>query len=232
MEERKFLNEEQFQKNRKRLNRIAIAILIVGVIIGIGIFIFGKISDGSARTTETIEAEIKIEEERLRTVLAQVKESVKPITDEINANQFNFSKQIELKDSISEEMSLIKEVENYFKGIPALRKTETTKAQSLRDELTLLEMRYRTGFSSSKNIGRIGAIAVVFMLSVGLSGMIFLLANRRSLLAYGAQSSVPVAKEVIEEVSPSIGKVAKEVTKGVKEGLNEEANKEEIESKE
>jgi len=87
-------------------------------------------------------------------------------------------------------------------------------------------------------LGGMGLFAIGGFLSVfsfamaGVGGMILFIAHRREITAYTTQQIMPVAKEGIEEMTPTMskvaedmapaaGKVAKEVAKGIKEGLDE-----------
>ncbi len=79
----------------------------------------------------------------------------------------------------------------------------------------------------------IGGFLSVFSFAIeGVGGMILFIAHRREITAYTTQQIMPVAKEGIEEMTPTMskvaedmapaaGKVAKEVAKGIKEGLDE-----------
>ncbi|MBQ3475550.1 MAG: hypothetical protein IJH20_05215 [Bacilli bacterium] len=78
------------------------------------------------------------------------------------------------------------------------------------------------GSSTSRIFMFMGA----FLFGLMLPLVFFSLAFARNMAAFQAQSSVPVFKEVAEDVAPAAGKVAKEVAKGVKEGIDE-AKKEE-----
>ncbi len=60
-----------------------------------------------------------------------------------------------------------------------------------------------------------------------IGGVIMFIAHRREITAFTTQQVMPVAKEGIEKMAPTVGVVAKEITKGIKEGLNEEPNNEE-----
>ena len=58
-------------------------------------------------------------------------------------------------------------------------------------------------------------------------GVLYLsIIKRREIMAYTVQQVMPVAKEGIDKISPTIakatGNIAKEVTKGIKEGLKDE----------
>ena len=88
-------------------------------------------------------------------------------------------------------------------------------------------------------LGGMGLFAIGSFMSVfsfgmaGIGGMILFIAHRREITAYTTQQVMPIAKEGIEEMTPTIakasekmapaaGKVAEEVTKGIKKGLKDE----------
>ncbi|MBQ3145842.1 MAG: zinc ribbon domain-containing protein [Clostridia bacterium] len=50
----------------------------------------------------------------------------------------------------------------------------------------------------------------------------FVVGNQRSIMAYKVQEGMPIAKEGIEKMSPSMGTAAKEISKGIKEGMSED----------
>ena len=60
----------------------------------------------------------------------------------------------------------------------------------------------------------------------GIGVMIIVMAHRREITAFTTQQVMPVAKEGINEMAPTIGNAAGEIAKGIKKGLNE-ADKEE-----
>lgn len=59
----------------------------------------------------------------------------------------------------------------------------------------------------------------------GFGLILFFTANQRKISAYMVQQGMPVAKESIEKISPSIGVAAKEIAKGIKEGLKDDEEK-------
>ena len=93
--------------------------------------------------------------------------------------------------------------------------------------------------NANSALGGMGLFAIGGFLSVfsfgmaGVGGMILFIAHRREITAYTTQQVMPVAKEGIEEMTPTMSKVAekmapaagtvaKEVAKGIKEGLKDE----------
>ena len=71
-----------------------------------------------------------------------------------------------------------------------------------------------------------GFLGTFGLFVTGIGGMILLMAYRREITAFTAQQVIPVAKEGINEMAPTIGNAAEEIAKGIKKGLNE-ADKEE-----
>ena len=69
-----------------------------------------------------------------------------------------------------------------------------------------------------------GGVMVLIFTAI-ISGKLFMLYKRREILAFAAQQVIPVAKEGIDEMAPTIGNVAKEVSKGIASGKNEAGEK-------
>lgn len=69
-----------------------------------------------------------------------------------------------------------------------------------------------------------------FMDSIGfiliiVGGILLIVVHRREITAYAAQQMIPVGKEIVEEVTPTVGNaagtIAKSISKGIKEGLKD-----------
>ena len=70
----------------------------------------------------------------------------------------------------------------------------------------------------------IGGFMIVPGLFLATLGIVFrfLIGNRREIVAYTTQQVMPVAKEGIEEMAPTIGNAMGEIAKGIKKGLKDE----------
>lgn len=55
-----------------------------------------------------------------------------------------------------------------------------------------------------------------------ISGIIYTAAKGREIEAFYAQQQMPLAKEVIEEMAPTVGNAVGEIAKGIKKGLKDE----------
>lgn len=89
----------------------------------------------------------------------------------------------------------------------------------------------QTGINASNMFSGISSFAIGGSIaSVGFTvifvGIIvrFVIGNRREITAYTTQQVMPIAKEGIEAMAPTVGTVAKEITKGIKDGLKDDKN--------
>ncbi|MBQ6323589.1 MAG: hypothetical protein IJI22_02015 [Bacilli bacterium] len=79
------------------------------------------------------------------------------------------------------------------------------------------------GILKKPALASIGGPLLVFGLGfAGFGGQAKFLGHAREINAYMTQQRMPVAKEGVEKMAPSMGVAAKEIAKGVKEGLKEE----------
>lgn len=151
MSENKYLNEEQYQKNVKKLKKTGKIVLIVGILMLVLGFIFLVL--GFAGFGKT--------------------------------------------------------------GIDAVSGTEFDPSQTAKRAFGGLGLFALGGFLDSSGL---------FVTAIG--GMIIFIAHRREITAFTTQQVMPIAKEGINEMAPTIGNAAGEIAKGIKKGLNE-ADKEE-----
>lgn len=76
-------------------------------------------------------------------------------------------------------------------------------------------------------IGNFGAFALggfINVIGFGLTsvgGIMMFIAHRREITAYTVQQTMPIAKEGIEKMAPTIGTAAGEIAKGITKGINE-----------
>lgn len=80
-------------------------------------------------------------------------------------------------------------------------------------------------FEASKTKGLLQGLSFVFGLLVPLP--IFFMAYGREITSFTIQQHMPIVKEGVEKMTPTMGNVAKEIAKGVKEGLKEDSENEE-----
>jgi len=258
-EQRKFLNEENYQNTKKKLTNISLAVLIIGVVIGLGLIITGIILSNNAksisidlnntennivsRTEDEVQNDINI----IKTKINSLKNEISTLEMDLFKIQFEerssnnyYEKQDEKEKKEAELLALNTQLEKYQKELHEINSNSII--DDMAPGLGIVENIFNT---ASNNITKAKYTpfyifgAFIIIASGMISLVIFLYAKRRDMIAFGAQSVVPVAKEVVDDVAPTIGKagatiakemapaygnIAKEISKGIKEGINEANN--------
>lgn len=200
MAENKYLNEEKYQKAEKSITLVAIIILVVGLCIG-GFLIFNGVAKPGAS---------KVEE--LKVVLETKKR-------ELEANGVRFNVFAKYTDGDAYDLKIITNALD-----PSFNNCAFDEYKNNSITKEYCAAKNSTGsFASSTSI-MFGVFICIFTCMISV--VIFMQAKRRSILAFQVQQIMPVAKEGIDEMAPTIGKaageVAKEITKGIKKGLKDD----------
>lgn len=220
MEDKKFLNEETYQKNRKKIVKVAVTVLIIGILIGCSLIVIGIINHGKVNSNYSEESKQKLQEK-----IAIEKKSLETKKAVLVSKGIKYYAFAEYDDGESYDLKIITEVldpsynhcvfDEYKNNI--LTSTYCLYTQQL-DDLTS----FNRDFDSYKFIPFYIIGGFVIFLSCMIAGSIYMTAKRREIVAFKTQQVMPVAKEGIDTMSPTIGNVAKEITKGIKEGFKED----------
>lgn len=214
MENNKYLSEEKYQRTSKKLRKIALTILIVGI--SISAILVGR----GLYQRSIIPKQIETEKEKLEVKLVELENKVQPILDEVKKlERVAFTgfdeeyyqrkdKIVELNNSIRKEQQQIVDIKSYLENGSCFDDEVTNTVCSLEDKLNRNALFY------------IPAIPVT-MFSLMLSLMLFVTSKRREIAAFGAQQMMPIAKEGIDEMTPTVGNAAKEIAKSIKQGIND-----------
>ena len=196
MEENKYLNEEKYKKAERRLTIIAVLILIVGLSIGGFLIYNGVAKPGAAKVDE-----LKIELEKKKS--------------ELVAKGVKYDRTAEYTDGEVYDLKIITEaLDPSFDHCSF----EEYKNNSITKEYCAA--RNLTSENTSAVFIMIGAF--ICLSTLMFSAFMFMVAKRRSIYAFQAQQVMPVAKEGIDEMAPTLGNAAGEIAKGVKKGLKDD----------
>lgn len=196
MVENKYLNEEKYQKTEKTISLIAILILVIGLCVG-GFLIY----KGAAKPKSSKIEELKSELENKKS--------------ELESKGIKYDNFAKYTDGETYELKIITDVlDPSFSNCSF----DEYKNNSLTKEYCAAEN--STG-SFSNNFFIMLGVFVCFCSCI-ISFSIFMFAKRRHVLAFAVQQSMPIAKEGINEMAPTVGNVAKEIAKGVKEAQSDE----------
>ncbi len=249
MDNKGYLNEEKYQKNKKKIIICAIIVLILGLSIGGGIITAGIIkqskinSEYSEEKKASISEQIETEKQNLIRLRTQLEEKIKPTQDEIKQlERVNFTgfddayyarkdKIEELKKSIVEDQKSINIINNVLDGKfdycnfdDAKNNAYTSNYCSLKNQIDDINWDSNKSHKEYDCIPFYMIGGFIVIATCMISGSIYSFAKRREIMAFKVQQMMPVAQEGIEEMTPTVGnaagEIAKSVTRGMKEGLS------------
>jgi len=253
MGNKKYLTEENYEKGKKKLKTVALIILILGIIIG-GILIAtgfvkqGKVnSNYSEENKATITAQLETEKQNLLQKKNDLETKIKPVEDQIKKLQrepftgFNDAyyerqdKIEELQESIATDTSAINVINNALDENFGHCKFDNVKNNTYTSKYCSLKLQLEDFTDFNKDFDSFGSIpffmfgGIIILVSCMIAGIIYMITKRREIIAFSAQQVMPVAKEGIDEMAPTIGNavgtIGKELTKGIKEGLKDDDEK-------
>ncbi|MBR3230949.1 hypothetical protein IKF73_02920 [Candidatus Saccharibacteria bacterium] len=206
MAENKYLNEEKYQKVERLMTLAAVLVLVVGLCIG-GFLIYRGVAKPEAAKIEELRAELELKKA------------------ELEAKGLKYNVFTKYTDGDAYDLKIITEALDPSFGhcsFDEYKNNPITKEYCTAKNIT----------EGSASMTSIGAGAFVCIAACMIAGAIFMSAKKRHILAFKVQQVMPVAKEGIEEMSPTIGKAAGEIAgqvaggiaKGIKKGLKDDEN--------
>jgi len=190
--ENKYLNEERYQNTKNKLILVAFIFLIIGILGGGALIITGN---------------------------QKVKENEISVQEKLTALE---NKRAELEKQLADKSyecnSLDMNDPNWFANSGRCTDEETklrVELGKLNSEEVSLEHQEGSAFIYYGLGGMCAFIGLVIFFAI------FMTAKRREIIAFGAQQVMPVAKEGIETMAPTIGTVGKKIAKGISEGIRD-----------
>lgn len=229
-EKKEFLNEENYERGKKKIKAIAFVVLIIGLSIGGGLIakgIINSISVNNTYTEENKQAKIsslngQISTEKAILEAEKVKLQSKGLTPSRkydSGEAYDLYIITEVLDPSFSHCSFDEYKNNSL----------TSKYCSLKNELAETEgmdISFEKDWNNFDSIPFYMFGAFIIISSLMISGSIYMFTKRREIIAFQAQQVMPVAQEGIEKMAPTVGNaagsIAEGITKGIKEGLKDE----------
>lgn len=203
MEKKEYLNEENYQKSKRKIIVIAVLIALMGILVGGGLIATGIIKSSNAVTEE----ETGRTKEVIQTEIDQLDEELIPLkakkNQEFKANGFS---------------------EEYYRLDNEISKKEE-KITELKSELWKTESGYNSAkdkIEKSKYIPFYMFGGFIIIASFMIAFSVYMFAKRREIIAFTTQQVMPVAQEGMDKMAPTVGNFAKEITKGIKDGIKDD----------
>ena len=215
-----YLNEEEYQKNQKRISKFAIVLLVIGLIIGGALITLGIINIKKSFSNEK-ELELTSQLEKEKNILEN---KWKELVDK----GIKFSNFAEYTDGEEYDLKIITRALDpsfdYCNSNEYKKNNLTSKYCNLVEQINY-------GINRNKVFSCIISILLImfgfFIITETFikSGVIYLFSKKRKIMAFTTQQSMPIMKEKMEKMAPSVGKVAENIAKGIKKGLEDDKNK-------
>ena len=182
MVQTQYLNEEKYQKNKKNITKIAILVLIIGLLVGGGLITVGLIKNNQTKLSMEEINQIQEKIDNFNTQLSSLKSQQ---YQELKANGFS---------------------ENYY--------NLNNQINNIEDKIDVLEDELDQDTSHLVIFYILGGFIV--LATIMASSSIYVTAKGREIIAFYAQQQMPVTKDAINELTPTVADAAEEITKKIK----------------
>lgn len=214
MENKEYLNEENYQKAKKKITRISLIILIVGLVIGGGLIAIGAVKQSNAKK----ESEERVEKAKER--LSEIKTEKEELNAKIAEKQYECdSLEMGSDDWFANSTKCDRKVSNLEQKVIDLELEEFKLQNENYKEfyVPVLPIKYLIFYYIGGSVIVIsGIISLVF----------YLIAKRREIRAFTIQQTMPVTQEAIDKMAPTVGNaagnIAGSIAKGIKDGLKDD----------
>ena len=233
---KEYLNEESYQQAKKKIIKIALIVLIIGVLIGTTLIICGNVMahkngtvnldlNNNANKSQRAEEEIQKDIDELENQIGDLELEIETLTQE-NDNLFINGEST--SEQYKENASKIKKDEIEIKSLK-------NKLSKFNDEMDSIDSTMNNNIDQFEGIFNKAATSIaqakykmvsnigifIIILSVLIAGGIYIFAIRREILAFKTQQVMPVAQEGIEKMAPTIGNATGTITQGIAKGVTQ-----------
>ena len=194
--ENEYLNEEKYRKAEKMITLVAILVLLAGLSLGGFLIYRGVAKPDKAR-------------------LLDLKTNLETKKKELEDKGIKYDTFAEYTSGEKYDLKIItKALDPSFNycGFDEYKDNIITSEYC--------KVKNNTGDFASTSSIMIGVF--VSIASLMISGFIFMVAKGRHILAFTMEQAMPVAKEGVSEMAPTMGKAATEFVKGVRKGMKDE----------
>lgn len=222
--EKKYLTEENYEKGKRTLTFLAIGILLVGLLVGGGLIYTGLMKQKGVNSEYSEENKEKVSQQ-----LEKEKQNLLKKKSELEKKGIKYDVTTTYSDGEAYDLLIITEVLDPGFGyctFDEYQKNElTSKYCSLENKLEDISDDFNKSFDShdSRVFYMFGAFAIIA--SFMFAGFVFFISKGREIAAFTTQQAMPIAKEGIDAMAPTVGNAAKEIARGIKEGLSDEEKK-------
>lgn len=221
MENKEYLKEENYQKTKKKLITIALAILLIGILAGGSLIAVGLIKQSKINSKYSQDNKTSISNQ-----LQTEKQNLINKKTELEAKGVKYDYMAEYTDGDAYDLYVITKALdpsfNYCDFDECQNNALTSKYCSLKKNLEDINDDFNKDLDSSDNIQFYAFGVFAILVGCIFSGFVYFVAKGREVAAFTTQQTMPINKEKIDEMAPTIGNAASEIAKGIKNGLKDD----------
>lgn len=213
--EKKYLTEENYKKGKVFLKIVAFIIMAAGVFVGVSLILKGISTSKNGGKENLDDYKLQLNEEKLKLESKKSELEQKGIVaSEIYDSGESYDLYV-ITEALDPSISYC--LDEY------LNNPITEKYCFIKNSIDEINSFGKIRSQASSGFSFIFGIASI-MFSLVIGGSILMTAHGREIAAFTTQQVMPVAKEGIDAIAPTIGKAAGDIAKGIKEGLNSSNN--------
>lgn len=245
-----YLNEQKYQKSKKKLSTIALIIFLASLALGIFLISIG-LEKKKKNDTKYSEENIQNQIDEINKKIEKEEKTLKDKKNELEDKGITYSAFTTYDDGESYDLKVITNAIdpsfNHCAFDEYKNNTLTKEYCSLKSKLKKLEstnVEFDKKFNNSNIIPYFMFGGFIIITGLMISCGIYMITKRREITAFSVQQVMPVAQEGIEKMTPTMakvaedmsptmknvakdmapvyGEIAKEITKGIKEGKKDE----------
>lgn len=220
MKNYEYLNEENYQKSKKKLSRINLIILIVGILIGASLIAIGITNQMKVNSEYSDDSK-----NELANKLQQEKNNLEKKKSELEAKGIEYDSFADYTNGEVYDLYIITKVLdpsfNHCHFDEYKNNSLTANYCSLKNRLEDANDDFNKSFDNQKYIPFYFFGAFIIISTFMITGSIYMIIKRREIMAFSAQQVMPVAKEGIEKMAPTIGNAAGSIAKEIKDSLKD-----------
>lgn len=248
-EKKEFLTEENYERGKKKVMRLALIVLVIGILIGGSLIAIGVIKSNEIkkaneqiaeqirqeakqkeeankkRTADEVQADINSLQSQIDTLESEISnlnnEQQKILRDDMGFSDRYYAKKTEIESKRRELSKLKSQLSNYESELWQIQSGYNDINNEIDRAGTEIDIAHNTKYSFVSNVlYMVGGFIIVVSCMVSL--FIYIFGKRREITAFTTQQVMPVAQEGIEKMAPTIGNAAGEIAKGIKNGLDDD----------
>ena len=222
MESKEFLNEENYNRANKKIKRISLAILLAGLLIGGGLIAFGFIKRADAERINVERAEAAKAEADSKVAASRQR------LEEIESELSSLQSQYDAKSQECDSMDML-DSDWFVKVNQCHREASNTQSQINSLESEQFQLKNATYTVYYDEVGEETYVPFFFIggfiliASAMISFSVWFFTKRRVLMAYGVQSTMPIAHEAAiktaDKLTPTVSKAAGDIANSIAEGI-------------